>query len=225
MARDREEHIDQVLVTGDISQDNSVASYNYCQNVVDTMDAPSAWVRGNHDEISDLDRPPFREHFPSYLKLGNWVILFANTQEPNAIHGHLSAESLDLLESQLVAFQAHPVIIALHHHPLPVGSTWMDNINLRNSHALLTLLRGYPQIQAILHGHAHQERDDLHHGIRILGTPSTCVQFAPGSHNFAVDQQQPGYRRMKLYPDGLFETEVCRLPAGTWLPDTTQSGY
>ena len=36
-------------------------------------------------------------------------------------------------------------------------------------------------------GHVHQESDAVISGIRMLTTPSTCVQFAPGSEDFALD--------------------------------------
>ena len=36
-------------------------------------------------------------------------------------------------------------------------------------------------------GHVHQESDAVMSGIRMLTTPSTCVQFAPGSEDFALD--------------------------------------
>ena len=48
----------------------------------------------------------------------------------------------------------------------------------------------------------------MHHGVRILGTPSTCRQFKPHSDDFAVDDKPPAYRRISLHENGDVETEL-----------------
>ena len=50
-----------------------------------------------------------------------------------------------------------------------------------------------------------------------MSTPSTCMQFKPGSKDFALDDLAPGYRRIELFADGRIDTEVLRL-AGSDLP-------
>jgi Icc protein len=57
-------------------------------------------------------------------------------------------------------------------------------------------------------GHVHQSFDRRRHGVRLLGTPSTCAQFLPLSNEFAVDARPPAYRRLILRCDGTIETEV-----------------
>ena len=66
-------------------------------------------------------------------------------------------------------------------------------------------------MRAVIWGHVHQTFDQLRKGVRLLSTPSTCVQFLPNSEEFAVDMIPPGYRWLELYPDGTFETDVVRL--------------
>ena len=225
LIRDQEGTIDQILVTGDISQDDSQQSYRYCHDVLSDMKVPFAWLRGNHDDMPDSTETLFEENFPHSLSVGNWVLLLLDTHSHGNVHGKLNPADLDRLESQLVSYQDRPILVAMHHHPLPLGSSWVDDISLINGSDVMTLLRGYPQVQTIIHGHAHQEQDNTHQGVRILGAPSTCVQFLPKASDFAVDTLQPGYRRLRLYPDGQIETEVCRLPDDTWLPDASQPGY
>jgi Icc protein len=55
----------------------------------------------------------------------------------------------------------------------------------------------------------------MHGTVRVMTTPSTCVQFAPGSAKFAIDPRPPGYRRLTLHADGRIETEAC------WLANVT----
>lgn len=55
---------DLILVTGDISQDNSIASYAFCQHSLETLGIPFVWLYGNHDEPEKLAQTPFAANFP-----------------------------------------------------------------------------------------------------------------------------------------------------------------
>jgi Icc protein len=51
------------------------------------------------------------------------------------------------------------------------------------------------------------------------------VQFEPGSEQFQVGRQLPGYRWLRLGPDGSVETAVSRLPDFDYQPDAGVEGY
>lgn len=61
--------------------------------------------------------------------------------------------------------------------------------------------------------------------MRCLVTPSTCVQFQPKNHKFQIDNQPAGFRHLRLYPNGIMETEVHRLKVGSFHPDLAAIGY
>ena len=61
--------------------------------------------------------------------------------------------------------------------------------------------------------------------LRLMASPSTCVQFAVGSSDFATDNLAPGYRWLRLYDDGRLESEIARLPAGSFMPQAGAAGY
>jgi Icc protein len=46
-----------------------------------------------------------------------------------------------------------------------------------------------------------------------MSTPSTCVQFKPGSREFALGDEAPGYRYLRLGSGGDIETRVQRVTA------------
>jgi 3',5'-cyclic-AMP phosphodiesterase len=48
----------------------------------------------------------------------------------------------------------------------------------------------------------------MHGTVRLMTTPSTCAQFAPGSAKFTIDPRPPGYRWLTLHPGGTIETEA-----------------
>jgi Icc protein len=83
----------------------------------------------------------------------------------------------------------------------------------------------HPRVRAIIWGHVHQEYDDLRNGVRLLAVPSTCVQFKPKSEDFAVDDSNPGYRWLDLYPDGRIDTAVSRVEGITFEVDFSVKGY
>ena len=101
----------------------------------------------------------------------------------------------------------------------------MEPIGIRNPEALFAVTDRHPQVQAMLWGHIHQEFDQLRNGVRLLASPSTCVQFAPGSEEFQVDQEAPGYRWLRLYADGRLETAVSRVVGIHFDVDYSIKGY
>jgi Icc protein len=63
-------------------------------------------------------------------------------------------------------------------------------------------------VRAVVWGHVHQTFDALRGSVRLLATPSTCAQFQPGTHEFALDSLPPAYRTLQLRADGTLSTEV-----------------
>ena len=72
----------------------------------------------------------------------------------------------------------------------------------------LEKLQAIGRVRLLIFGHVHQPSDAKHHGIQIIGTPSTCSQFKPRSDDFALDDRPPAYRRIILHGDGSSDTEL-----------------
>src|SRR5690606_20318060 len=115
--------------------------------------------------------------------------------------------------------------ICFHHHPLSMGSRWIDTIGLHNADELLAIVRRHNNVRCVLWGHVHQESDQIIDGVRYLSTPSTCVQFMPGSDDFAIDTLAPGYRWLDLHPDGRVDTGVSRVEDIAFDIDYSVKGY
>ena len=84
----------------------------------------------------------------------------------------------------------------------------LDTVGLDDGEAFLDRIASSGRVRSAIFGHVHQAYDEVHNGIRVIATPSTCRQFKPGSEDFAVDHNPPAYRRIELHPDGRFETEL-----------------
>ena len=121
-----------------------------------------------------------------------------------------SAE-LQRLERAVMDAGARHVLVALHHHPVTLATGWLEEVRLRNGTELLAITDRYPAVRALCWGHVHQQFDVRRKGVRLMGVPSTCVQFKPASKTFTVDSTAPGYRSLTLHADGSIDSEVVRV--------------
>ncbi|MGA9853488.1 MAG: 3',5'-cyclic-AMP phosphodiesterase [Gammaproteobacteria bacterium] len=200
---------DLVLATGDLVHDESPEGYRALAGMLEILKTPVAAIAGNHDALGPLrsiTNPNI--HVGGVHALGAWRIVLLNTLVPGEVGGHLDKTELKFLETSLIQAAEFPVLVALHHHPVSIGSAWLDRIALDNANELFDVTDRYENVRGMLWGHIHQEFESERHGMRLIATPSTCVQFLPGSNEFALDTRPPGMRRLYLYPDGRIETEV-----------------
>lgn len=220
-------HIDVILATGDLSQDGSITSYRRFQQHLERFDAPSYWLQGNHDltepMVNALDG---RSHLsPCLVEQGDWRIIMLNSSVEHHVPGNFETSELEFLRESLKATKGHHTMVCLHHHPLPMGCTWLDTQVVKNAAAFWDVIDQFDHVRAIIWGHVHQESDQVRNGVRLLSIPSTCVQFKPKSHDFAVDDVAPGYRWLDLYPDGRIETKVSRVEGVKFEVDFSVKGY
>lgn len=218
--------IDLVLATGDLSQDGSVASYRLFRQLAERIPAPFRWCPGNHDEL-----PAMREAVRNsdmmlpVLDIADWRVIMLDTLVPGSVFGILERDQLALLERALQeALQRH-VLVCLHHHPVAIGSQWMDGIGLHNRDELFEIIDRHDNVRALLWGHIHQAFDGQRGGVRLLASPSTGVQFTPGSDEFQVDELAPGYRWLRLHADGSLDTGVSRVSGIDFHIDYSIKGY
>lgn len=218
---------DAIVATGDLSHDGSAASYLRFREVVSQPNIPLRWLPGNHDDAATMQRCSVAEAQP--LRLGNWHIITLDSQVLGAEQGALDAESLGRLEGELAAADvvSEYVLLCVHHNPLRTGAKWMDTIDLSNGSELLAMLNKHPSARALIHGHIHHKFERVVGDVQVLGTPSTCAQFAPQATDFEIDTQpatcQPGFRWLRLHPDGTVETGIERVAADTFPPTNAAS--
>lgn len=218
--------IDCVIASGDISQDGSVESYEAFRRMSGRIGAPVRWFPGNHDELPQMEQVARQgELMNPIIDVGQWRVTLLDSAVPGSVPGFLELSQLELLEASLSEAPERHHLVSLHHHPVDIGCEWMKPIGLRNADALFAVIDKYPQVRAVLWGHVHQEFDQMRDGVRLLSSPSTCIQFAPGSADFKVDTTAPGYRWLRLHDDGQLETGVSRVKGMTFEPDYDSNGY
>lgn len=198
------------MITGDLIQDHSKEAYERFRELLLPLKLRVHCVPGNHD-VRELmrpvcSRPPFS--YCAKESVGDWLIVGLDSCITGDAGGEISDDEFARLDTIIEDSPAPNILVNLHHPPVPMGSAWLDTVTLRNGEQLLERLASYGRVRLVIFGHVHQPYDAEHNGIRIIGTPSTCRQFRPGSDEFDVDERSPAYRRLTLSQDGSFENEL-----------------
>ena len=221
---DREQGADLIVATGDIACGGQPGAYRRFPGLVaGYLKAPMAWLPGNHDSF-DLMRQCSGDVLMERVELPHWQLLLLDSSVPGHEHGDLLEIELQRLERGLQRCDKHTLVF-VHHQPLPVGSTWIDQYVIRNGDRLLQLLSDYAQVKGLIWGHVHQEFYGFHNHFRMLATPSTCIQFKPLSHDFALDDVMPGYRWFDLHANGDFDSGIERTARKSYDIDFNSQGY
>ena len=221
------EEIALFLMTGDLVQDATVATYQRLKAHLDALPVPCYCLPGNHDDPA-LIRQTLVDgniYFDSQVLLDGWQIVCLDSTISYSPGGYLPESQLNLLEACLADQPKRHALVSLHHSPLPTGAHWLDTMRLSNAEAFFALLERFPQVKGVVYGHIHQAMDVKHKGLRLLGCPSTCFQLKSDSEDFALDQVPQCYRCIELHPDGNISTEVVRLSSVPPGLDMASGGY
>ena len=212
-AKGNEWPVDAILGTGDLVHDARTMAYERLLAVLTSIEEPVFCLPGNHDSPSLMYKllNTNNVHTPKSIEIGSWLIIMLDSFLLNSHAGQLQQGELDLLEKLLEENQEKHVLVCLHHPPVEIGSVWMDSMRLSNSQAFFGVLDKYNHVKAVIWGHIHQEFNSERNGVRLMASPSTCVQFMPGSDGYRKDSQAAGYRYVKLHSSGEIESYIKRL--------------
>lgn len=219
---------DFIFLTGDISQDFSDASYDVMAKFSIDFPCQFAAILGNHDDPCVFAKylHSVNMNHDKVFAVNGWKIVMLNSHWNGHVGGILTTAELEFLQRELEVGVGSNVLIFLHHQVLPVDSAWLDRIGLSNAEQFLEIIDRYGNIKMVVSGHVHQETLKIRNNVAFITTPSTSWQFASLSPNFGLDDLMPGYRRIELYDDGSFTTEVIRLPYDErFLPAKNSTGY
>ncbi len=217
-----------LLGTGDLSDGGAQDAYRRLVDYFDGLCEENFWLCGNHDNRENMAAIIGEsQRLCREIRVGSWQILLLNSQVHGAVGGQLGADELAFLEQALASAEESSLhsLVCLHHQPVKIGTAWLDQQMVSDADAFFSVLDQYPAVKAVLWGHVHQEFDCPRGDVRLLASPSTCVQFAPGHDDFQAHDAPPGYRWLDLYADGRLETGVSRVTDVTFDVDLDSGGY
>lgn len=220
--------IDAILATGDISDHGALESYQRARDYFAPLSDNVFWIPGNHDGRANMeDITAGSSEMSGEARVGNWQILFLDSQIPGEVGGRLDAEQIEWLRQRLQAGADAGLfaLVCLHHQPILMGSAWIDQQMVEDSPEFLAVVDSFIHVSGVLWGHVHQAHDSQRGHIHMMSTPSTCIQFAPNSDDFKVDDKPPGYRWLDLHVDGTIASAVSRVEDVEFKVDLQSEGY
>lgn len=208
--------IDALLLTGDLAEAGEPEAYQHLLTLLKPFTCPIYWLAGNHDCLQSAQRI-LSPHYPGTtdtvrsLSLGAWQLILLNSVLPTAQwgEGYLSETTLQTLETTLQTQSDRPTLIALHHHPLPVGIDWLDQIAVTNGSRFLECIEPFRNVKIILFGHIHWAFEQHRGSQTFYGCPASSLQVTPPPP--LPQAQSPGFRVLTLEENGSHQTQICRL--------------
>ncbi len=202
-----------ILATGDLANEGAPEAYRRINALFQNAGVPVLCLPGNHDIADEIGRELVAEniHILGARRFGNWQIVMLDSTVAGWEDGRLGTAELNRIDRLLNQFPDHHALICLHHNPVPVGGAWRNHVALRDAADLFRIAASHRQIRGLLWGHIHQAFEATWNGVRLFGTPSTCFQFCLGSDGPTASNDPPGYRLLRLFPDGSIESEAIFL--------------
>lgn len=212
--RDGDRKADLVLITGDLTHDETSKGYERLRDMLEPLQIPVYIIPGNHDVpvLMQQTMPGEWVSTQTQIVLDSWQIIMLDSSKANSESGHLAEKQLQLLSNCLGQYPNLHTLVCLHHQPVAIGSAWLDTMQLENDTQFFDIINQHAQVKAIIWGHVHQDFSQQTGHLQLFASPSTCKQFMPLSKEFAIDKsKEAGYRWLKLFEDGRIETEVIWL--------------
>jgi 3',5'-cyclic-AMP phosphodiesterase len=214
--------VDVILATGDLADHGLISEYEEVKASL-AADVPVLMLPGNHDVRSayrkvllgtEGETPINQVH-----RVGGAVFALCDSTIPGRNEGSLAPETLVWLRSVLAESDA-PTFIALHHHPIPMHNPLVDSIGLGNADELAALVLEFPQVVAVLCGHAHTSAVGTFSGRPLLVAPGSVsalrlpwTSAEPTTWENTIDfEAPPGVAFHVLSEDGGLMTHFRALP-------------
>ena len=168
--------LDAVIVTGDIADHGLDAEYQTVRELTASRH-PVLVCPGNHD-----DREAFRrsllgvegspEPINQVLRTPNLVIALVDSSIPRKDEGFIEDSALEWLEAELARTpDTVPVLVGFHHPPILLHTPYVDAIRQFGPERLAEVVARFPNVVALLCGHAHTAAATTFDGLPLLVAP------------------------------------------------------
>ncbi|HEY0210844.1 metallophosphoesterase [Acerihabitans sp.] len=185
-----------LIVTGDISDDGSLASYRLALQQMKRLNLPIYAFGGNHDNPVNL-----AEIFDADKSVGNiddlagddWRFIYVDTVLENQDSGLLSAAAKQSLTNRILACGGHNIALLMHHHPVAAGIPLVDDCMLLNGGEMTEICQRYADVKALCCGHAHTDYSERQNNCLISLCPATSFQWQSGARTI-LTQDKRGFK-------------------------------
>lgn len=202
---------DALIASGDLAHLPSQEVYRRFHNIVsEHFRGPLLCLPGNHDVLQamqDAELPM------QSIVWSDWQLLALDSHEDDKPKSLVTEADRQAVQRALIQTAARHVLLATHHPLVDVHCPWLDKDRLVGPLELMNWLHAVSEqrLRGAVFGHVHQDIADAVGPWPVYGVPSTCFQFQPRSHTFALDTAAPGYQWLELKDDGKIKRTVRRI--------------
>jgi 3',5'-cyclic-AMP phosphodiesterase len=218
--------IDFVLHTGDVvDAPDTPEHYHIARELLSQIRYPVYYCPGNHDIVADFQAhflgKPKHEIKPTYdteFECNGVQIIMLDSHIPAEAQGHdgyVTPAQLNWLDALCRAKDSRPLVVALHHHTLPLEAPWLDWLVLKNGIAVHnTLLKAKERLRGVFYGHIHENVVTVRDGISYYSVVSAWYQTQTWygmKLPVAPLMQDPGFNLVTLTETDTFVRSI-RIP-------------
>lgn len=183
--------LDAIVVTGDIADHGETAEYAEFFGELTTRH-PCIAVPGNHDlrdAMSAHVPPDTHGYLNSTTRVGPLTIVGLDSLIESEVGGALAPTTVEYARRAITGAPG-PVVLAMHHPPVPVGHPVMDRHGLTNADTLADLLEHHPRVAAVLTGHVHTALASTFAHRPVLGAPGIVSTMRLGGQTQPIADQR-----------------------------------
>ena len=187
---------DAVLITGDLVDHGTEAEYEQLRELLGERDV--LLCPGNHDRRGPyrkvlLGAPSEDGPINSVADRGDVRFVLLDSTIPGEDGGRLDDDTLTFLTGTLAGTPPERrVVVAFHHPPLELSVPFIDEIRQREEDRLAEAIEPYPNVVALLCGHAHTPAAGTFAGRPLLVAPGILSTLElPWETDQIVDYGRP----------------------------------
>jgi Icc protein len=218
--------VDFVLHTGDVMHHpQAPEEYAAIKKVLDKLKVPVYYIPGNHDHVGWMQQhligrasSEITSTYDTTFEFNGVQFILLDSHTPpeigNAV-GVVSKAQLDWLDNLLDPADTRPLVVAVHHHTLPLLAPWLDRIGMVNGEDLHdVLLQAKTRLRGVFAGHIHETLITVRDGISYYTTQSGWYQTRTYHAQQVAERDQvknPGFNMVTLTEQDTF-VRVIRIP-------------
>lgn len=201
-----------ILVTGDISQDESAESCQLAREQFERLNAAVYWIHGNHDAeniVKPIFEPSSRLQQLQHLTTPSWDFISINTCRRGMDSGYLEASELvSFWRRAEVAKSNHKnIAVVMHHHPYPVATPLIDACMLQQADNFLEQVKQHPEIKLMMCGHVHGDYQIAYGKQMIEACPATSFQWKKGTSTLETEKRR-GFKYFAFNADAYYASTI-----------------
>ena len=172
------------MITGDLTERGRPEEYAALHELIRDCPLPVHLAIGNHDNraafLAEFSGTRFTgaDTSPACFDVAyeTFRLLVLDSKIEGSPAGQLGEDQLQWLKDSLSSHPETPVLIALHHPPVPVGISLLDGMRLLDADGLERVVGAHGRVVRLLAGHLHRSISAQFAGTLVAVAPSTFRQ-------------------------------------------------